>query len=367
MRKFVLVVASLLSCSATVQASFWPEATASSLEIGVGYRQDRLKFTNKNDGYGYSDSYSDSSAVAPLPFNPEFKREFKNINIWQIEARGKYVTCDNVYLRGSADYGWVTSGKDHRKIEFGSGSGSSGAELDLYDSSSKIKGNVYDVKLAVGYQFLLCDDTFSIAPLVGYSWHGQHYRNGHHNHSGYYSDYSYSYSDYSYSGSSYSSSSDSSYSDYSYSDYSYGSNRGKYHTRWNGPFIGFDFDYSLCCEWDIFGGYEFHWARFHAKGEDNLGYGFGSGSGSGFATFHQRSKSATGQVVDFGVRWAMCDCWTVALRGEFQWWKANHGHTSRKLTQASLGDIKTKCFLETPTRHTEWCSGSIMLDVGMVF
>ena len=43
MRKFALtLMASLLSCSAAF--AFWPEATDSSLEVGVGYRQDRLEW-----------------------------------------------------------------------------------------------------------------------------------------------------------------------------------------------------------------------------------------------------------------------------------------------------------------------------------
>ena len=43
MRKFaVTLMTSLLSCSAA--SAFWPEATDSSLEVGVGYRQDRLEW-----------------------------------------------------------------------------------------------------------------------------------------------------------------------------------------------------------------------------------------------------------------------------------------------------------------------------------
>ena len=42
MRKFaVTLMASLLVCSAA--SAFWPEATDSSLEVGVGYRQDKLE------------------------------------------------------------------------------------------------------------------------------------------------------------------------------------------------------------------------------------------------------------------------------------------------------------------------------------
>ena len=51
--------------------------------------------------------------------------------------------------------------------------------FSLLTLSLKLKGHVYDAKLAVGYQFKLCDDSFAIAPLVGWSWHGQHLQDRH--------------------------------------------------------------------------------------------------------------------------------------------------------------------------------------------
>lgn len=330
MRKVVVtLMASLLSCSGAF--AFWPEATDSSLEIGVGYRRDKLEWKTESDFYN-----QEYATGFPLGLNSHLK--WRNLNIWQIEAKGKYVTCDNIYLRANGDYGWITSGKN-----------SDSDSISLYGlddsvefahSHSKAKGHVYDAKLAVGYQFKMCDDSFAIAPLIGYSWHGQHIEDRHLRQNLYFD------------GS-------------PFSDYSYGNGRhSHYHTRWNGPFIGFDFDYRFGCgceaNWELFGAYEFHWANYHAKAEWNLRTDL-------FDGFRHRAKNAYGHVFDIGVKWDFCECWTLALKGEFQWWWADHGRDRAKIAHASFGDVETNCFLKIPLHDIQWQSAAVSIDLGMVF
>jgi hypothetical protein len=380
MRKFIVtLMASLLSYSAAF--AFWPEAVDSALEIGVGYRQDRLEWkTSSRFDSSYYSSFDDSSVycdgILPVGLSSELK--WRNLNIWQIEAKGKYVTCDNIYLRANGDYGWITSGKNHDSdfISFDGYSDNcssrygSGSEFEFAHSSSKVKGHVYDAKIAVGYLFNWCDNSFGIAPLVGYSWHGQHLQDSHLNQSFYFDDTtivdgnlsgtrSY-YSDYSYFntyGSSYSCDS---------SSYSYGGRHSSYHTRWNGPFIGFDFDYRFgfgcCCEsdWELFGTYEFHWATYHAKANWNLRSDLCNG-------FHHRAKNAYGHVFDIGIKWDFCECWTLAVKGEFQWWWANHGRDRARISECEFGNVKTDCFLSIPLHDIKWQSAGISVDIGMVF
>lgn len=353
-------MASLLSCSAA--SAFWPEATDSSLEIGVGYRNDSIKLKREFSPFSsYCGSGSESGSRSELDVNSDLN--WKNLNIWFIEARGKYTTCDNIYLRGSADYGWVTGGKLKHTDNFTVGS-------DYFDDSfsfsdhdkSHIKGNVYDAKLAIGYQFKWCDEALSIAPVVGYSWHGHELRNGHHNDSYDYYD-SYSYDSYY-----------SSYSDYSYSDCSGSKNRGhKLNDRWNGFFIGFDLDYRICCDWNVFLDYEYHWAEYHAKehGHSQLfetnDFGNSYCGCKRYNKSHIHSNNASGNVLDFGVEWDLCDCWTVGLRAEFQWWTARHAHETRKVYESSIGDVEAECAIKIPVKHITWNSGSIVLDLGMAF
>lgn len=368
MRKFVVILmASLLSCSAA--SAFWPEATDSSLEIGVGYRRDNLKWKIRSD-FNNSCYYnsgcntgcdsgcsgnSDCEQIADNGLRLQSDLNWKNLNIWLIDARGKYVTCDNVYLRGNADYGWITSGKNTDSDCIG----------DRYDSnfessrsSSKAKGHVYDVRFALGYQFKLCDDSFAIAPVIGYSWHGKHLndKNLRQNFYNYEDDcvdsvYTCSRSSYDTCG----------YDSSSYSNcYSYGGTHSKYHARWNGPFIGFDFDYTFCCEWAFFGGYEFHWAEYHAKADWGLRQDLCDG-------FRQHAKNFYGNILDLGIKWDFCDCYTLALRGEFQWWNATKGRDNSKIAGVSCGDVGIDCFAKIPLRHIRSDSAAVTLDLGMVF
>lgn len=350
MRKFIVTfMASLLSCSAVF--AFWPEATDSTLEIGVGYRQDSLKWKTRNN-CGCSCTCDEESPVfaADFPLRSSSELEWKNLNIWLIEARGHYVTCDNVYLRANGDYGWITSGHNHDR-DF------RGFENDDYDyefshSRSHTKGHVYDAKIAVGYQFKLCDDSFSISPLIGYSWHGQHLKDDRLSFSSYDTcgcDDTVVYTDYF-----------ETYGSCCYDYYSCGGTNARYNTRWNGPFLGFDFDYRFWCDWELFGTYEFHWARYHAKAHWNFRSDL-------FDGFRQHAKNAYGHVFDIGFRWDFCDCWTASVKGEFQWWWADHGRDTALFAENEFCEIKTKCYLSLPIRDIKWCSAGVTIDLGMVF
>lgn len=340
MRKFVVtLMASLLSCATAF--AFWPEAADSSLEIGVGYRQDELEWKTKADFDNY-EGYDQSSL-----FGLSSHLKWRDLNIWQIEGVGKYVTCDNIYLRANGDYGWITSGKhsDRDSCDF-YGNGSDFSSSDDHGSSNHVKGNVYDAKLAVGYQFRMCDNSFTFTPLIGYSWHGQHFKD--HRNNDHYDNFNADTSDFA----------------YGYSGYGHNKNHNKYHTRWNGPFVGFDFEYFFGCgceqDWQIFGDYEFHWADFHAKGDFHSRTDLLNG-------FHQHAKNAYGHVFDIGVKWDFCECWTLALKGEFQWWWADKGHDSAKILEASFGDVETDCFVKIPLHDVKWHSAGVSLLVGMVF
>lgn len=367
MRKFILsLMASLLSCSAA--SAFWPEATDSSLEIGVGYRNDSIKwkreFCNANP---YDCDCSNNSRS-----KDSCKSDWKNLNIWLIEARGSYVTCDCIYLRGSADYGWITSGKF--KNDDNSGFSYFGGGYDNFFSSDRdrkhIRGNVYDAKIAVGYQFKWCDEALSVAPLIGYSWQGHELRNGKHD-DGSYS--SYDYSD------SYSYNCDCDCDDAcTYSDYSSGSSSGhnkhRMTDRWNGFFIGFDLGYRFCCDWNFFLDYEYHWANFHAKEHGHrhnrfLDNDYSSSCGCvRHPKSHIHSNDATGNVLDFGVEWDLCDCWIVGLRAEFQWWTAHHAHERSKIFEDSgRCSSEIEGYHKRKIKDVHWDSGSIILDFGMVF
>jgi hypothetical protein len=346
MRKFfVTLVTSLLGCSSAF--AFWPEALDSNIEIGVGYRQDRFKWETSVDTFDIgTGAIGDSSSFVPVHLRSEL--EWKNLRIWQIEGRIKYVTCDNIYFRAYGDYGWITRGKnsDVDFVDFGSNNDYyfSGSDFDTgYDSYSSSafsssrsrskKGHVYDASLGIGYQFKMCDDGLAVSPLVGYSWHGQHL-NIHHG----VQSYPYSFSNYS----------------------NYIENlHSTYKARWNGPWLGVDFDYKFC-EWSLFASYEYHWAWYHASADWNLRTDLPEG-------FHHRSKRAYGQIATVGGRWDFCEGWSAGITGLFQWWNARHGRDRALFAEASAGDIETKCYTSIPLKRVEWCSASVSIDIGLDF
>ena len=86
MRNFALtLMASLLSCSAV--SAFWPEATDSLLEVGVGYRQDKLEWKTGGhfDSSSSSSGYGDSDYNGYGPGGVRSHLEWKNLSIWEIE------------------------------------------------------------------------------------------------------------------------------------------------------------------------------------------------------------------------------------------------------------------------------------------
>lgn len=122
-------------------------------DLGYGYRRDRLNFDTL-----------DASEDPSLSYN----REYEHININMIVGSLKAVTCNNVFLRFQGDYGWVDDGSGETDYLVGS------TLTDAY--TFHINDNyVWDVNLALGYQFSFCCDAVTFTPLVGYSWHKQKY------------------------------------------------------------------------------------------------------------------------------------------------------------------------------------------------
>lgn len=348
MRKvYLTLMASLFSCSAAF--AFWPEASESYVEVGVGYRQDSLKWETKANTNAFG-----------VPVVGKDKHHWKDLQIWQIDAKFKYVTCDNLYFRGSIDYGWITSGKFRETVEVTSGSSSSSSSSSViadegltFHSHHKAKrGHVYDATLALGYQFRFCDESLALTPVVGYTWNGQHLNNkrGH-------------------DSSSFSSSSISS------DDLTFDSFRKDYRARWNSWLVGVDFDYQICCDWSLFAAYEYHWGHYHAKGGFSSGLDSSSSSSSSsssfdsgpLGSFNHHAKRAHGNLFNIGVKWDFCECWTASLTGQFQWWNTKRGRESFKFAEGRQGDVRETCYIKFPLEHVRWETGSITLDVGMVF
>lgn len=348
MRKsFVTLITSLLTLTCSSAAfAFLPEVADATFDLGVGFRRDRLSWETKEN---HSSSTSELDSISPS-VGYSSRLDWKRLNIWQVEAKTKVLLCDDVYFRAYADYGWITSGKNTATDRCSINDVSS----ECFRSDSNTRGQVYDVSLGIGYQFKMCDDSFSLTPVLGYSWEGQHLRDRNEE-----------------IGSSSSSSLSSVRSSESYTDsyssisYSSGSSSGsgnstRYNTRWNGPWLGFDIDYRLGCDWVLFGTYEYHWATYHA----HANWAFQMHALNGF---NHRASNAHGQVVSLGARWDFCDCWTVSLAAEYQAWRASHGRNTIRASEQLLGNRVQITQIRFPLHDVRWDSASLSIDVGYVF
>jgi hypothetical protein len=325
MRKFfVTLMTSLLSCSTAF--AFFPEAAESSIEIGVGYRSDSLSWETSVDTI-------DFTLGVPANFTSNVK--WKKLDIWQIEAKGKFVTCDDIYLRGYVDYGWVTHGHVNATVDeeillagF--------EEVEIFDfSADSNKGHVFDISGGIGYQFRMCDDTFSIAPIVGYSYHSQHL------------DITGDEDDFTSPVTGFTATSSDVLSTYK--------------ARWRGPWLGLDLEYRVCCDWTLYAGYEYHWARYYARGE----WGLRSDLPNGFS---HHAKRAHGQIFTVGTRWDFCGGWSASVNGTFQWWRAKRGTDRAVLTEFVVGgNDEFEVVEKIPLEHVQWCSAGVSIDVGYLF
>ena len=377
MRKFfVTLMASLLSCSAAF--AFWPEGAESSLEIGVGYRHDDYKFKTEASTTDFLDIFGFGSGFG-VELEDEFK--IKDIKIWEILAKWKYVTCDNLYFRGRIDYGWICRAKHTDEFSavinggtcdttFTTGTGTFQDNIPLFDVCRKVKkGHVYDAVLALGYQFKMCDDSFAISPVIGYSWHGQHYRVGKRDRDCTCTetttdcttfDTTTLFTDTTFVTTSTTPDFTTCTTDFSTTCSDHHKGR-KFHARWYGPFIGVDFDYRFACDWSLYAAYEYHWARYRAGASDDFRRPYFREG------FHHRARRAYGHVFDLGIKWDFCDCWTVGISGHWQWFRAKSGKDNIRLLDESFGSVDEVCLLQIPLKDVTWRSATISLDLGVMF
>lgn len=333
----VFLIVFLPYCSLLAQL---PETREEILEIGFGFRSDCLDWKTSFKG--------DSKCTLHSHL------KWHELQICQIEARGQYVTSKNIYFRGSADYGWIIAGKNS-DLDWGkrfpySSYCSEGLRFEIAHSHSKTNGHAYDVKVAVGYRFQIVEKIFSIAPLVGYSLHGQKFQD-HHLRQRFYGEME---------------SGMSSVMDRSDSIASNIGTNAEYHAHWRGVFLGFDFDCNFSrsgstVEWGSFGTYEFHWSGYYGKGQWNFRQDFVDGC------FYHHAKNAYGNVLNLGLKWNFCGKWSLALRSEFQWFWASSGGHKVKISHDSFKKKTTDCFFLLDLHSIRWQSASLIIDLGIIF
>lgn len=365
MRKLISTLAvSLIALSQSLSAQ-WVEDT--SLDVAAGYRRDTLEFRSK---FGFDDSSSGSSSSSARGDQVHGTDKFKSLNMWEISIAGRATFCEGIYIRGSADYAGIVDGSLKSSFKFVPGNGSNNASGFVNDTfgihADSKDGYAYDLSAGIGYEFSLCCDQFKIAPVVGYTYDVQHIKSRHFR----LGDLSNSSSSSSSSGSRIIEESSSSsdiivVSDDSFSSSSSSSNstssgiRSNANIRWSGPFLGVDFLYNIDCDWNIFGGFEWHWASQHVKFHTKFDFvddglcSDNNNSSSGFSDKATYRTHAWGPWFNLGTSYRFDECWSAGLQGKYIVMEARKGDKDKKQN--------------TKLTHVEWHSFTIEAMVAYHF
>lgn len=284
----------------------------SSVQFGAGYRHDDLSWNFK------------------IPnCDPIFssRLHFKDIHILEIGVAAQS-TCDCVYLRGLASFGWILDGTFTERFKeditrFTSNIQECHEIENLREARTRaiLDGRyVVNLNAAIGYPIYFCNCTLELAPVVGYSYREENIRLEQNTRA--------TFRDHLRSSSSSScgiSSSESSSSDEC--------NRGRlgldlckcndehFVTRWWGPYLGLDLNYTPCDCWAIYASIEGHWAQFKGRRQTNSGF-------CSFDDFSQSTRHAHGFILRAGANYDICDCWFVGLNASYQDFK---GHTKTRV------------------------------------
>ena len=245
----------------------------SNLELGVGYRVDNLKWSIAGGSNG-------PDIMSEL--------EWRDIQSAELNLQYKAVALHTIYLRGNADVAFVFDGQNQD-------SDYAGNQRTLEYSRSlntAEKGTLYDLSLGLGMQFSVLFNTFTLAPLLGYSFHSQHLtmtegtqvvdtfsippRIG-----------------------------------------SFPGLDSAYTTHWYGPWIGLDFGCNVLGKLALEGYYEFHIVRYSANGHWNLRTDF-------LDDFIHKSNGI-GNVVFLKAQYALTDNLSVGISTRYQTWHARPG------------------------------------------
>ncbi|MEM1282941.1 MAG: hypothetical protein AAGG81_05240 [Chlamydiota bacterium] len=242
-----------------------------NLAVGYTFREDCISYELKD--------FADTSVA----------QDFDKLRIHQITARGYYI-CDNIYFRGHASGGWIFGGNTTRKefIE----------EIDLAEIYGNADDcNVFDLSGGVGYQFDCGCSGFKFIPIFGYSWSRQDIETSHLKLS----------------------------LDIITNlplEISIPDLKECYRLDWYGPWIGIDFLYADYCGWDLFAGFEYHWADICGNYQRSS------------VVFEEvdftrlsRDEHGCGQgfVGNAGILFDLCCNWTGFVMGSYQAWNLNHG------------------------------------------
>jgi len=265
-----------------------------TFDVGGGYRNDSLKWKIFPD----------------IDQENEIQERWKNIGLGVVEANAQFLACEHYLLKVDFDYGWFTNKGSQSYRSFG------GLEDELH-YKSKPRGNAYNLSGGIGYQFNFDCYRVSFAPLVGYSYHQQRFKNR-------------------------------KYSNELFPEIEDLLAHNDYKFRWSGPWVGFALAYQATCELQLYFDYYYHWTRFRGTVNENFLLGQ--------LPNHLRSNNAYGNEFTVGATYTFCDAWFVGLKYDYKEFCGSKGRSH--FDEADF---------HSPLRSLNWQSSTVTLDVGYSF
>lgn len=267
-----------------------PCSWTGSFDIGGGYRQDHFNWDTH------------------LPFLPQTKiqEQWNNISIGVIEANGQFY-YEDAFILADFDYGWAVSGNHRFKhIDMPT-------KQVIQSLSSKTKGDIWDISGGIGYQFHFCKRRYIFAPMLGYCYHQQEFKNRRfHNNL--------------------------------IDTPVIGNSRFSY--CFNGPWVGIVAGFNWDCHWQFYVDYRFHWIRFQAKINQDVG----------IVVRDHRTKSHLENEATLGVNYTYCNAWWTGLKLIYK-----NLNTTKKHGHPNTSDGRTKL------ANLRWESWALTLDVGYAY
>jgi hypothetical protein len=263
--------------------------TIHSLEFGLnaGFRTDQLDW---NTSGGQGGQHADARMAADL----------QDLDIWQVGARGKISVGNNLvdyrtYIRGSLDYGWLTS----NNLRYSDYQGSGHSNEVFRSSSSLNDSNVIDASIGLGFEKDYRQGRLTLGWLGGYSYHEQDI-------------------------------------------YLTGSRRiipvsapattpdSSLISKWQGPFAGLDLELRPWRRFSLFGSVEYHWLEYKATADWNRRQ-----TPDLPVSFRHNADNGTGLVANLRCRYLFANGWNVDLIFAWRDFSAKDGSATSILGDGS--------------------------------
>ncbi len=313
MKTFATKLAAIVATT-VISLSGLAFADAQGIQVGIGYRQDSLKWNIRDNAV----------------INPRVKANthFKDLEIFTLGVKYKGLLGCEVYTRASYDYGWVLDGRKREKntskyrrdadhFDCDGLIVEGGYELSILSNRTKNSSYVWDVNFGVGKPIENCwCPELKIAPMVGFAYdrHNLKFKGNDRRYNNSSSDNNYASSD-------------------DCSNNNHHSRGSSFKTSFWGPWIGFDFAYNSEGCWNVFGEFELHFGR--AERERNTHHDL-----AGIDCF-QHTKDFWGPTFRLGANYMFCDCWYVEGTVGYQYWGSYGCHDqlywSSATTRLDLG------------------------------